>query len=486
MLSMYLFNEVRRLSNEGLSRTKIAEHLGIDRKTVAKYLATNAPPKYKPRGLPTKADPFTPFMAAAQKAIETAPEVSGLELFELLVESGYIGSLRTVERRMAGLRRELKPKERFFEQRYEPGEQCQLDFKEEVVIPFVDGPRLCHLLVGTLPYSGAFGVKGFPFKTYEAFADGMHSFFETVGGMPAGLRIDNLSPCVAKICKGSDRIYTQAFRRAIAYYDFKVLPCRPGKGSDKGDVERDIRTYARRIKNAIKLTGRVFKDWDDFNAWLSEFVAKRTDGKIAERLAAERLALKPLPPRDETVLCRINDTTTTSYGTVRVGRSSYSVPDVLIDRPCRVVLTGSEVIVYRIGDGGGICVRHSRKIDGEHSILLAHSLPSLIRKPQAMVRWAHRHILFPLPGFKAFYEYLRALPGINPEREFLRSVNLVFHAQITDVATGMDLVREQKSLDPYIDLKRLVVIAGDGETAVLDHPSLNPELSRYDSLIPHY
>ncbi|MBF0298108.1 MAG: hypothetical protein HQK51_05270 [Oligoflexia bacterium] len=36
------------------------------------------------------------------------------------------------------------------------------------------------------------------------------------------------------------------FIKATDYYDFKVLPCSPGKGNEKGDVERDIRTHAKK------------------------------------------------------------------------------------------------------------------------------------------------------------------------------------------------------------------------------------------------
>jgi transposase len=488
MLSMYKFDKIRGLWATTGSYSAVADALGIDRRTVKKYVTTNAPPKYKPRERPTKEDPFAAFEQTAVKAIETAPELSGLELFELLVEAGYEGSLRTVERKMAKLRRKLRPKERFFEQKYTPGEQCQLDFKECFEIPFVDGTRLCHLLIGTLPYSDAFSVKAFPFRTYEAFADGMHSFFEHVGGLPENVRIDNLSPCVAKIRSGKDRLYTDAFSRAIRYYGFGVLPCRPGVGSDKGDVERDIRTYARRLRNQLRLSGRVFIDFADLNAWLADFVLGRTSEKIQERLTEERRALKPLPPRDAMILCKVNDTRATTYGTVRIGRSSYSVPDEMIDRPCRVVLTGHEVVVHRIGDGGGVVARHPRKEDGDHSLLLEHVLPSLIRKPGAMVRWAHRHILFPLPPFKQFYDYLKGLPGVSAEREFLRSVNLVFHASIADVAAGMDVVREQQSRDPYIDLRRLIVVNDRDQVAALlaaaPQPPINPELSKYDSLIP--
>ncbi|MBK9039027.1 MAG: hypothetical protein IPL83_07690 [Bdellovibrionales bacterium] len=63
--------------------------------------------------------------------------------------------------------------------------------------------------------------------------DGVHSFFEKIGGQTKNIRIDNLSPCVKRVKKDGGRDYTDAFNRAIKYYDFGVLPCSPGRGNEK-------------------------------------------------------------------------------------------------------------------------------------------------------------------------------------------------------------------------------------------------------------
>lgn len=487
MVTDYMFHRVRALKAAGRSDRAIARELGLDKKTVAKYLSSNAPPRYTRRQAPTKTDPFAPFAAAASAYLGNAPELTGPELYLLLLEQGYQGSERTVERRLAAIRA-TKPKERFFEQVYEAGEQAQFDFKEKVEIPFRDGPRIVQLVFGTLPFSDAAFAKAFPFCNFEAFIDGMHSTFEKAGGLTRNARIDNLSPCVAKIKSGSDRLYTAAFQRAITYYGFGVLPCAPGKGSDKGDVERDIRTHARRLRNAIKVTGRVFVDFDDLNTWLDAHMERTRTPSSRERLAIERAVLLPLPPRDAAILCRVETTPASTYGIVRVSRSAYSVPDAAIGLPCRVELSGYEAVIYRVGGDGKEIARHPRKIDGENSIQLAHVLPSLIRKPGAMVRWAHREILFPLPGFRRFYEHLLTLDDISAERQFLRVVNLVHYVQLEDIGAGMELVLEARSASPVDDLKRLLGLGGDAlaatRAASAAQPAINPELAQYDRLIP--
>ena len=152
MLTMYKFNKIRKLINEGKNNSQIAGELGIARKTVRKYRESNGPPVYTPREVSTRTDKFAIFEPTVREWLKQTPTLSGLEIFDFLKEEGYAGGLRTVQSRLTEIRGEA-PKERFFEQEYEPGEQCQIDFKESVEIPFIDGPRIIHFHVCTLPYS---------------------------------------------------------------------------------------------------------------------------------------------------------------------------------------------------------------------------------------------------------------------------------------------------------------------------------------------
>ncbi len=388
MITMDIFHKARALRHLGKNNTEIADDLDINRKTVRKYLDAASPPHYKARTSPSRVDLFAEFENFVRQKIEAAPELSGGEVYALIRSRGYQGSERTVERRLKSWREE-KPKERFFEQEYMPGEQAQFDFKESVELEFLHGIQIVHLHFGTLPFSDTCFIKGFPCKTYECFIDGIHSFFSRINGQPQNIRIDNLSPCVKRVRRGGGRDYTDAFNRAIEYYDFGVLPCAPGKGSEKGDVERDIRTWARRFRNHVKVHGIIFRDFIHLNEVLTAFC----DSEIGtpELFAQEQPHLKSLLPREESVLCRVEETRASTHGTIRTNKTSYSVPDEWIGLMCRVVMGPFEVRVTRVGHPG-LVVEHPRKEEGEHSIKLEHVVKSLLRKPQAMVRWAHRDI----------------------------------------------------------------------------------------------
>lgn len=489
MITMDNFHKARALGHLGNNKTKIAEELGIDRKTVRKYLESSTPPRYSPRKQPSRADPFAEFEPMVRHYLEKAPKLSGAEVYALIRPRGYQGSERTIERRMKRWRDE-KPKERFFEQEYKPGEQSQFDFKESVSLPFKEGEKVAHLHFGTLPFSNAFFIHGYPQKTYECFMDGVHSFFEKIGGQTENIRFDNLTPCVKRILPSGKRLYTTAFERALEYYGVGALPCAPGKGSDKGDVERDIRTWAVRFCNHVKVHGLVFRDFAHLNEELAEFCARESAGN--ERLALERKHLKPVVHRDEGVLCRVEETRASSHGTVRINKTSYSVPDEWIDVWCRAVMGPFDVRINRIGYPNDVVV-HPRKPEGEHSIKLEHVVKSLLRKPQAMIRWAHREILFPEPVFKALYRRLQDKeegPGFA-EREFLRVVNLIHHAPLTDIKVAIDIAlgAETKAQNLFTEIKELLLTERRPQATVIEFHCasqipLNPNLNNYDQLIP--
>jgi transposase len=486
-----MFDQVRKLKAKGNSQAAIARELKKDPKTIARYLRSNAPPKYKSRPSSTRPDPFEGFEARVKGWLERTPTLQDQEIFELLIPEGYRGSERTINRRMKRLRPTIAC-ERFFEQEYAPGEQSQYDFKEQVELPFVDGPRIIHLHFGTLPYSDTVRVRAYPFRNYECFMDGIHSFFESIGGMSESIRFDNLAPAVKRVLQGSDRVYTEDFERATKYYGFGLLPCAPGKGSDKGDVERDIRTHTIRIKNRVSHEGVVFRDLDHINQWLSAHMIERQSESSRARLKEEQTQLKQLPPREEGILCKIQLGSASSYGSIRVGKSTYSVPDSMIEAPCRTVIGAYEVKISRIGpthESEEKEVIHARKPDGENSVLLRHVLPSMVRKPHAMVRWAHRAILFPEPVCQKFYDRLKEIEGYGAEREYLRSINLIHHVALSEILAGMELVLESHSTKPFDDLRELLLTERRPAqvidiTSALGQSPLTPELSQYDSFIP--
>lgn len=487
VITASMFNKIRKLKRKGLSKTKIAKKLNIDRDTVAKYLKAPTPPGYSKREKSTRLDPFALYIKTVEKWLEKNSDLNSYDVFELLTEEGYEGSLSTVKRRLSLLKTK-KNNERFFEQEYTPGEQCQFDFKERIQIPFWGGVKEVYLHFGTLPFSDKFFIRCYPSKNHECFVDGIHEFFNHIGGMTEAIRIDNLSPCVKKVLKGSDRLYTDSFKKVIDYYDFKVLPCRPAKGNDKGDVERDIRTYAKKILKILKLKNIKFESFDDANKWLKEFCEKRITATVQEAFKKEQRELLPLLNRRNEVLCKVEEFTVNSYGMIKSKHenAAFSVPDSSIGKKCRIFYGVHNLTIKHL-DSDDIVATHPR-YSGD-SVLLEHVITSLIRKPAAMIRWAHKDKLFPYPIYKKLYDKLKKVRSWRAEQDYLRIINLIHHTSIDELTVAIELALESKSDNLLDKIEDLVLVSHRPDNILdisqhLNQEKLSIKLDNYNSLIP--
>jgi hypothetical protein len=147
------------------------------------------------------------------------------------------------------------------------------------------------------------------------------------------------------------------------HYHFAPRPCTPGRGNEKGKIERQI-LYLRQAFFAA----RTFVDVDDLNAqfrrWRDEVAHQRPhpeqrDRTVAEVLADEQPRLLPLPAHPfETAIMRTVMSGKTPY--VRFDRNSYSIPHPYVRRPLTLVATAT---IVRILAGTEEIARHDRSYD---------------------------------------------------------------------------------------------------------------------------
>ena len=135
MVSALEWAEIRALAKDGVSQREIAGRLGINRRTVARALAVDAPPRYV---RPLAGSQLDPLMPVIRQVLEEWPEIKAPRLTELLrSEHGYAGSVDLVRRRLAGLRpREERPAQRTG---YRPGQVVQFDWAEMPTRPRIAG-----------------------------------------------------------------------------------------------------------------------------------------------------------------------------------------------------------------------------------------------------------------------------------------------------------------------------------------------------------
>lgn len=478
VISQYRFQQIREMALSGKKGREIAAKLKMSRKTVNKFLRTNSAPRYNGRtaGGPTLVMTIQP---EVDRILSKNNGNSRREVRRLLQRDGLDVSLGTVGRAMAVFRRAV-PKERFFSQIFEAGEQMQVDFKEEFVLPFEDGPKTVQLFMASLPHSNVAIGTAFSNKTFVCFANGLQKSFEFFGGVPKNLRFDNLSPCVTKVGRGSDRTYTQAFEAATKHYGFGLLPCSPGKGSDKGDIERDIQSYARWIQNAVKNDDLVFGSFEELNKWLADFFRTQWADSSRQKFEVEKSALRPVPVLDESVLCKMVSIVVPSNGIVKIEKRCFSVPDSHIGLTCDVLLGCFQVEIRPIIKGFS-SIFHPALSEGKSSILLEHVLTSLLRKPKAMVRWEHREVLFPNASSKDFYAALQKFNESSAERAYLKCLNHILNHSWGEVLAAMELCQSEQN--PQRAFEELM-LPSSKEILKSEPAELVPDLASFDALIP--
>src|SRR5205814_929001 len=103
--------QVRALAADGISEREIGRRLGMNRRTVARLLASEEPPRYRRAPAGSQLDPLEPVL---RRLLEEWPQIKAPRLTEILrSEYGYAGSVRLVQARLQRLRpRAVRPAQR--------------------------------------------------------------------------------------------------------------------------------------------------------------------------------------------------------------------------------------------------------------------------------------------------------------------------------------------------------------------------------------
>ena len=131
------------LHRQGLTVSAIARQLGVDRKTVRRYIARGLePPVYGPRERRERL--LDAFMLYLRERVTAFPGLTGRRLWRELRERGYAGGYTAVTDVLREIRPEpIKP----FEIRFEtpPGEQAQVDLAR-FEVEFADEPGVMRIV----------------------------------------------------------------------------------------------------------------------------------------------------------------------------------------------------------------------------------------------------------------------------------------------------------------------------------------------------
>jgi transposase len=286
--------QVRAMAVDGVSQREIARRLGINRRTVRRLVEAGEPPRYERALTGSMLDPLEPVL---RRLLKEWPEIKAPRVTEILRDDyGYGGSVDLVRKRMAVLRpREVRPAQRTG---YRPGQVMQVDWAEMPTRPRIAGQeRRVYALICSLPYSGA-STAHFSFDmTIESFLEGHVHAFGWLGGVPRECVYDNLRSAVAR--RDGDVIsWNPRFLQLRGHYAFRDGlhagdAAREGIGRGGGPLHEDGLLAGQ----AVRLAGRAGRRLRRL-ARPRRAAAPPRDRRhiVAERLAQERAALRPLPP----------------------------------------------------------------------------------------------------------------------------------------------------------------------------------------------
>ena len=187
---------IMELHRQGLRPTAIARQLGIDRKTVRKYIALGLePPAYGPRTpRPRATDTFAPYL---RERLAAYPGLTAVRLWRELRERGFTGGYTGVKRAVHALRPDpVQP----FEVRFEtpPGLQGQVDFAR-FEVTFTDEPdtrRIVWLFSLVLGCSRLIWARFVVHQDLGTVLRCHVAAFEALGGAPREILYDRMKTAV--------------------------------------------------------------------------------------------------------------------------------------------------------------------------------------------------------------------------------------------------------------------------------------------------
>jgi transposase len=303
---------LRHYLEQGLSKTAIAERIGISRRCIYKWIAHGDLDRdLDPTGIryPRRATQLDPYHALIRQRLETYPELTAVRLFEEVRADGYAGSLTQLKVFVRQVR-PVPPPEAIIRFETPPGLQGQVDFAE-VRLPW--GKRFALMVV--LGYSRLLWLQFYSRQSMRTLMTSLEAAFAAFGGVPSELLFDQLKAVILEDRRpsGGRVLENPEFLRFAAHWGFRIRACRPYRAQTKGKVERPIR-YVRQSF----LYGRAFAGDADLNAqtlhWLATVANVRTHGTTGEPPVTrfereERVVLQPLAARPYRSLILLPDAT---------------------------------------------------------------------------------------------------------------------------------------------------------------------------------
>jgi transposase len=446
---------------DGVPKREIARRLRLDVKTVRRGIERGRPPLE--RHSPKRGCQLDGCRAEIVDLLEHEPKLTAKRIGRILGEKARGVGERALRKYVREVRRELFWPEAFVHRTHLPGETLEGDFFETWA-EIGGSLHKARVFVATLPSSNVYFAKAYPIERLECLLDGLCSSFVHLGGLPKRAVLDNTSIAVKKILPGPEREETRAFQGWRGCWPLHVDFCAPGKGNEKGSVERGNEyvhgLFFRPLPKA--------DSWDELNARLLQELGadldrrKLPDGRTARQAwIAEREHLRPLPAHMPES-CRVVSCVADKHAIVTVDRSRYSVPAELTRRALTAKIFWDRI---EISDAGERVASHARSYREGHMVLDAMHVLRLLERKHRAIGESTAIQQMKLPS--AFHDLRAALRGKvrKPDREWVRVLLLLEEHSIDELESAVRAVLERGC--PSLDTVRMLLRRPLGQAPVL-------------------
>jgi transposase len=308
----------------GRDNTTIARSLGVDRKTVRKYVEA-AKARGVQRSTPATREQWVAFVREhfpeAVDRMARSPWAGGLAahedfireqlvtnqvttVWQRLVERTGLGvSLSTFRRHVRSALPDALPQKPVpvWRPEVQPGEEAQVDFAHMGLWPDPRNGKRHRVwaFIFVLSFSRHMFVRLVRRIDKENWLGSHVAAFDFLGGVPQRVLLDNLKGGVVKPDIYDPQL-NQGYERLAAHYAFLIDPCRAARPTDKPRVERQVRY----VRDSF-WRGRTFLSLDHMNtearSWCLQTAGCRIHGTTRRKPlefyeTAERPAMRELPP----------------------------------------------------------------------------------------------------------------------------------------------------------------------------------------------
>lgn len=293
MIDYHTYCRIHALAEtNGLSAAQIAADLGLDIKTVRRWLACA---RYEPRRTPSRAsllDPYKPFI---QRSLERH-RYSATQILRAVTEQGYTGGYTAVKEYVRKVRPPHRPA--FLTLAFAPGECAQVDWGSAGVIEVGNTRRRLSFFGLVLCYSRMLYVEFMIGQAMEHFLTCHRNAFEFLGGVPAKVMVDNCKTAVLSHRRGEPAVFHSHYAQFAKHYGFQIAACNVRAAHEKGRVENAMGYVRKSLLNGLQLASpavlRVASD-----QWRDQVANVRIHGHTGKRpvdmFVKEKPCLLPLP-----------------------------------------------------------------------------------------------------------------------------------------------------------------------------------------------